>query len=103
MFGGVRTPEGEIVPKLAVHVTVCEGEFVPDTVAEQDEVAAVEIVAGEHETVTADTVAGAVEIVIVAAACFVPSAIEVAVSVTVDGLGTFGGAVNVTAAPDALV
>ena len=46
--------------------------------------------------------AGAAVTVIVAATDFVPSATEVAVSVTAAGVGTLAGAVYVTATPDAL-
>ena len=42
-------------------------------------------------------------IVITAAAVFVPSATDVAVSVTLAGLGTDAGAVYVIATPDALL
>jgi hypothetical protein len=50
-----------------------------------------------------ETFAGAAVTVMVAEAVFVPSATEVAVTVTVAGLGTVAGAVYVTAAPDALL
>jgi hypothetical protein len=49
------------------------------------------------------TGASAVATVIVADADFVPSATEVAVRVTVAGLGTFAGAVYVIGVPEALV
>jgi hypothetical protein len=49
------------------------------------------------------TPTGAVPIVTVAEADFVPSLIDVAVNVTVAGLGTAAGAVYVIAVPEALV
>jgi hypothetical protein len=51
---------------------------------------------------TLTEITGAAVTVIVAVLCFVPSATEVAVNVTVAGLGTLAGAVYVIAAPDAL-
>ena len=59
-------------------------------------------VAVAWERVTAIVAAGAAVIVIVTVADFVPSATEVALSVTFDGLGTAGGVVYVTVAPEAL-
>lgn len=53
------------------------------------------------ESVTIIARGGAV-IVTIAETDFVPSATEVAVTVTVAGVGTVGGAVYVTAAPDTL-
>ena len=91
--GGVNTPELEIAPALAVHVTVCDGEFVPLTTAEHADVVVPATVAGEHVTETPVTVAGFVVTVIVALADFVVSATDVAVSVTVAGEGTDVGAV----------
>ncbi|HEX4380492.1 MAG TPA: hypothetical protein VH022_10685 [Candidatus Acidoferrum sp.] len=58
---------------------------------------------GEIVTLTPTGATGAAPIVIVAEADFVPSLTDVAVSVTVAGLGTVAGAVYVIAAPDALV
>jgi hypothetical protein len=49
---------------------------------------------------TVTTMAGAAATVIMAAADFVPSATEVAVRVTVAGLGTLDGAVYVMAPPE---
>jgi hypothetical protein len=51
---------------------------------------------------TTTTIAGGVVIVIVAVADFVPSATEIALSVRFAELGTAGGAVYVTEAPEAL-
>jgi hypothetical protein len=53
---GVKTPEEVIVPPVAVHVTALLNAPVPATVAEQVDVCAVLIEAGEAETVIPVTV-----------------------------------------------
>jgi hypothetical protein len=63
------------------------------TTAEQDDVAAADIVAGEQVTETLVIVAGLVVTVMVELADFVVSAIKTAVSVTAGGDGTVVGAV----------
>jgi hypothetical protein len=70
-------------------------------VAVNDCIAPVTTFAVVVDKVTAIAV-GAAATVIVADADFVPSATEVAVSVTVAGLGTFAGAVYVIGVPEAL-
>ena len=92
------------VPLLAVHVTpAAPTSAVTVAVSASDWLTASPITFGE--TVTATPVGGGPleVIVIVADADFVPSLTDVAVSVTVAGLGTAAGAVYVTAAPEAPV
>ncbi len=92
------------VPLLAVHVTpAAPTSAVTVAVSASDWLTASPITFGE--TVTATPVGGGpLEVIVtVADADFVPSLTDVAVSVTVAGLGTAAGAVYVTAAPEAPV
>jgi hypothetical protein len=92
------------VPLLAVHVTpAAPTSAVTVAVSASDWLTASPITFGE--TVTATPVGGGpLDVIVIAAdADFVPSLTDVAVSVTVAGLGTAVGAVYVTAAPEAPV
>jgi hypothetical protein len=100
---------GETVPQvLAVQAAPDSAQLTPlfwlsfVTVALKVVVPLTRTVAVVWERVTAIGEAGAAVIVIVAVADFVPSATEVALSVTFAGLGTTAGAVYVTPAPEAL-
>ncbi|HEY1923672.1 MAG TPA: hypothetical protein VGG58_00385 [Candidatus Acidoferrum sp.] len=91
------------VPDVALHVTPAPPtSFVTVAVNPADWFSTNPITLGEIVTLT--RLAGALAvIVIIADADFVPSVTDVAVSVTVAGLGTVAGAVYVTAVPDAPV
>jgi hypothetical protein len=88
------------VPDVALHVTPAPPtSFVTVAVNPADWFSTNPITLGEIVTLT--RLAGALAvIVIIADADFVPSVTDVAVSVTVAGLGTVAGAVYVTAVPD---
>jgi hypothetical protein len=92
------------VPVLAVHVTpAAPTSFVTVAVTASDWPTANPVTFGEIVTAT-PVGGGPLEVIVIAAdADFVPSLTEVAVSVTVAGLGTAAGAVYVIAAPDAPV
>ena len=59
----VKTPAEVIDPPFAVHVTDCDGEFEPVTMAVQVEAAPTLIAVGAQDTVTLETVADAEAIV----------------------------------------
>jgi hypothetical protein len=87
---------------MSVHVTPLFAES-PVTVAVKLELLLTTTIAVGCESETATPAATPEAIVIVAEADFVPSVTDVAVMVTVAGLGTVAGAVYVVAVPDAEV
>lgn len=100
----------EIIPQVAAVQPVPDSAQVtpwfaesPVTVAVKLEVPLTTTIAVVCESETATPAVAPAVIVIVAAADFVPSVTDVAVIVTVAGLGTVPGAVYMIAVPDALV
>jgi hypothetical protein len=79
--GAVSTPADEIVPVLVDHVTDCDGEFDPATMAEHVDVAPEDIVVGVQVTVTPVTPEPVAATVTFADPDFVVSTVLVAVMV----------------------